>query len=1018
MLQQTQAERVVPYYERFLARFPDPAALAAAPPRTVLAAWSGLGYNRRALALQAAARAVVAGGWPADLRALPGVGPYTAAAVAAFAWDAPLAAVDANVRRVIERWDGRRRPPRALAARAAALLPSGRPADWNQAMMELGATVCTARAPRCAGCPVAPWCASAGAVAAPAPARRGSRPRFEDTDRWARGRVVAALLAGDAAAAARPGAPRPCAVRPRPRRADRARRRRRARAALSRGAQAARRRAASTAARTPAGVWPQPLERAAHGPAGVPQHAEQDVLGADPAIAERKRLAQRQLERLLGLGREGQPPAAAPGQRTGAERASTRRRTSSRSMPIAASAAASRPSPARRARRAARRGRARARPARPPPCRGRGQREQQVLGADRLRAQLAGLLVRQHDHLAGLLREALEHQPRRPRIRREPCFLCTACLLTPSTSAICCQLQPRSRALRTCRASSDSSSRRSEATAASPTAGSRLAVASASSVASVIVASTYIDDVILSTEVDAYAATVVTPATAPPELAALEERARVVAHLGRIHALLFWDQNTMMPPGGAVGRADHSATLETVTHERLTDPEIGRLLDVLEPWAAGEDPDADAVRLVAVMRRDFEKAVRVPTSLAAEMSRADSLGDAAWQEARAHADFSRFRDALARHLELRARYVACFPGRRAPLRRGARRLRARDDDGAGPPAAGRARRRPRAARRGRDGAGGGRPPARRVVRGRGPAAGRDGAARGRRLRCRPLAPGRLAAPVRAGDRRRRRPRDHALRHPQLRRGLLRRAARVRPRPLRGEHPRPPEAQPARPARCRSACTSPRAGSGRTSSAAGARSAPGPTAGWRATLPATVAGTTPDELFRALNRVEPSLIRVASDETTYNLHIVLRFELEVALIEGALAVDDLPHAWNEGMHRLLGLDVPDDGHGVLQDVHWGAGLIGYFPTYSLGNLMAAQLWDGLSAELPDIGERLERGEFALLREWLHDRVHVHGRKFTPPELLQRATGQELAVTPFLDYLSAKLRDAGVLPAAAA
>ena len=127
MLQQTQAERVVPYYERFLARFPDPAALAAAPPRTVLAAWSGLGYNRRALALQAAARAVVAGGWPADLRALPGVGPYTAAAVAAFAWDAPLAAVDANVRRVIERWDGRRRPPRALAARAAALLASGAP---------------------------------------------------------------------------------------------------------------------------------------------------------------------------------------------------------------------------------------------------------------------------------------------------------------------------------------------------------------------------------------------------------------------------------------------------------------------------------------------------------------------------------------------------------------------------------------------------------------------------------------------------------------------------------------------------------------------------------------------------------------------------------------------------------------------------------------------------------------------------------------------------------------------------
>jgi len=194
MLQQTQAARVVPYYEAFLARFPDPAALAAAPARDVLAAWSGLGYNRRALALQAAARVVAAGGWPDDLTALPGVGPYTAAAVASFAWDAQRAAVDVNVRRVIERWDGAGLAPRPLAARAAALLPAGRAAEWNQAMMELGATVCTARAARCDACPVAAWCASAGAPARPAPAGR-PRPRFEDTDRYARGRIVAALLA-------------------------------------------------------------------------------------------------------------------------------------------------------------------------------------------------------------------------------------------------------------------------------------------------------------------------------------------------------------------------------------------------------------------------------------------------------------------------------------------------------------------------------------------------------------------------------------------------------------------------------------------------------------------------------------------------------------------------------------------------------------------------------------------------------------------------------------------------------
>jgi A/G-specific adenine glycosylase len=197
MLQQTQAARVVAYYEAFLARFPDPGALAAAPTRDVLAAWSGLGYNRRALALQAAARHVSAHGWPDDLTRLPGVGPYTAAAVAAFAWDRQVAAVDTNVRRVLERYDGMTRRPRELAGRARRLLPPGRAADFNQAMMELGATVCRPRATRCGECPVRHGCtAHAGGGPAAPPRRRGAE-RFEDTDRWARGRILAALIAGD-----------------------------------------------------------------------------------------------------------------------------------------------------------------------------------------------------------------------------------------------------------------------------------------------------------------------------------------------------------------------------------------------------------------------------------------------------------------------------------------------------------------------------------------------------------------------------------------------------------------------------------------------------------------------------------------------------------------------------------------------------------------------------------------------------------------------------------------------------
>jgi carboxypeptidase Taq len=169
------------------------------------------------------------------------------------------------------------------------------------------------------------------------------------------------------------------------------------------------------------------------------------------------------------------------------------------------------------------------------------------------------------------------------------------------------------------------------------------------------------------------------------------------------------------------------------------------------------------------------------------------------------------------------------------------------------------------------------------------------------------------------------------------------------------------------------------------------------------LPGGLEGTSVDELYHAVNAVHRSLIRVEADETTYNLHVVLRFELELALMDGSLAVADLPHAWNEGVHRLLGLDVPDDAQGVLQDVHWGAGLIGYFPTYTLGNLMAAQIWEALRADLQDVDAQIERGDFGPLRGWLREHVHSHGRKFPPPELLARVTGQDLAVAPFLHYL---------------
>jgi carboxypeptidase Taq len=503
----------------------------------------------------------------------------------------------------------------------------------------------------------------------------------------------------------------------------------------------------------------------------------------------------------------------------------------------------------------------------------------------------------------------------------------------------------------------------------------------------------------------------------PAELAALHERAAILADLGHIHSLLFWDQNTMMPPDGARARGDHAATLEAVTHDRLTDPELGRLLDALEPWAAGEDPDADDVRLLHELRRDFEKSVRVPTSLAAELSRAAALGQAAWQEARAAADFSRFRDALERQIELRHRYVECFTGFEHPYdvllddfepgmtTAMLKPLFSELCDGLVPLVADVASDAPPA-----EGGPFGGPheveDQRRAVMDILEGVGFD--PDGWRL---DVAPHPFAQRIAPGDVRITTRYDlhdfsgayfgslHEFGHGLYESGIPDRLARS---PLGtpvslGVH----ESQ--------SRLWENLVGRGRPFSA------------WalprlRETLPALPAEITVDALYRGVNAVHRSLIRVESDETTYNLHIVLRFELELALIEGTLPVDDLPHAWNDGMHRLLAIDVPDDAAGVLQDVHWGAGLIGYFPTYTLGNLMAAQLWETIRAALPEIDAQLERGDFAPLRTWLREQVHVHGRKLPPPELLRRVTGQELAVEPFLRYLREKLADAGVLIAA--
>jgi carboxypeptidase Taq len=162
----------------------------------------------------------------------------------------------------------------------------------------------------------------------------------------------------------------------------------------------------------------------------------------------------------------------------------------------------------------------------------------------------------------------------------------------------------------------------------------------------------------------------------------------------------------------------------------------------------------------------------------------------------------------------------------------------------------------------------------------------------------------------------------------------------------------------------------------------------------------------EQFYRAINFVSRSLIRVEADEVTYNLHIMLRFEMENALLEQKLAVKDAPEAWNAKMQAYLGVTPPTDREGILQDIHWSGGMVGYFPTYSLGNFLSVQFWDKALKDVPSIPGDIERGDFSTLLGWLQKNIYRHGRKFWPAELTERVTGEPIQTRSFMRYLKAK------------
>ena len=479
-------------------------------------------------------------------------------------------------------------------------------------------------------------------------------------------------------------------------------------------------------------------------------------------------------------------------------------------------------------------------------------------------------------------------------------------------------------------------------------------------------------------------------------IARLKETLGELADLQHAEALADWDSRVSMPPEGAAARADVVATLTRITHERFVSDEVGELLDELD----GLDDETDAA-LVRLTRREWDRARRVPGELAAEIAHAAGVGVAAWDKAKAASDFASFAPHIERQLELKHRYIECFPKTEAAydvlldeyeegmttadVQRVFDRLKevlvpliaAHADKGAPLKGPFPVDRQKEASLRileafGYD------PTKWRIDETPHPFASKPG-----------LDDIRLTTHTSPGDLTSLFSTMHEFGHGVYEFDIDPRLART---PLaRGTSSAIHESQ--------SRMWENLVGRSRGF--------------WRwfypqlqPLFPDTLGSVDEEAFVRAVSAIRPGLIRGDADEATYGLHIILRFELEQELLAGTVAVTDLPRVWDERMQQYLGVEVPDDAHGVLQDMHWSIGLLGYFPTYQLGNVVSVQIWDVARRELGDVEEQFARGEFSQLREWLREHIYRHGSIYPPRELLRRVTGSELDPEPYLQYLQTK------------
>jgi carboxypeptidase Taq len=485
----------------------------------------------------------------------------------------------------------------------------------------------------------------------------------------------------------------------------------------------------------------------------------------------------------------------------------------------------------------------------------------------------------------------------------------------------------------------------------------------------------------------------------------LRGRLAEISDLVKTAALLGWDQHVMMPPGGAPLRAEMMATVGRIAHTKFTSPEIGKLLDGLRDWGEQHEYDSLEASLIRVASRDWEKLRQVPADLRAEMSRSAALANPVWVEARKTNDFTSFLPVLRKNLDLRKRYIDCFEVKDEPydivlddyerdmttkeVRRIFDYLKEHQA-----------------------------PLVKEVAANGGIAApehdfdfesqkvfelevarafGYDDDNWRLDPTVHPFASGTGVTDIRITTR-------YFHEHLGGLFGTMHEFGH-------GLYERQVDPALERTPLARGVSLGMHESQSRMWENLVGRSLPF----WRhffprlqELYPGELRGYDAEQWYREVNATSPSLIRVEADEATYNLHIILRFELEQAMLADEFPLEQLPEEWNRRMWEYLGIEVPNDTEGVLQDVHWSGGSIGYFPTYALGNLISAQIWEKITADLPDLDDSFEEGEFGPLRDWLREHLHRHGRKFTPGETLERVVGTaEIDPEPYVRYLRDKL-----------